>query len=214
MDLAKYIDHTLLKPSATVRDIERLCAEAVEFGFYSVCLNSFFVKTAEAALKSSNVKVCSVIGFPLGSTRAAIKVAEAQQAIFDGAQELDMVINLGMAKAGFWDYVQDDIAAVVEAAAKNALVKVIIECCLLTRGEKKLACLAAKGAGADFVKTSTGFSAGGATTEDVQLMRQTVGETLGVKASGGIRTREDALRMIQAGATRIGTSNGIELIKQ
>jgi deoxyribose-phosphate aldolase len=213
MNLVSYIDHTLLRADATPADIERLCGEAIECGFHSVCVNPVYVQLAASKLVQTEVKTCSVIGFPLGASSTQAKVAEAAQAIRDGAQELDMVIAIGLAKAGEWSAVERDIAAVVEAARDKALVKVIIECCLLSDEEKVAACEAAVHAGADFVKTSTGFSTGGATTGDVKLMRQTVGENLGVKASGGIKTREDALRIIEAGASRLGTSNGIAIIR-
>jgi deoxyribose-phosphate aldolase len=277
--LASSIDHTLLKAEATPAQVRRLCEEALEYGFASVCVNPRFVRLAAGVLggasagapgrasagvlsgsragalgsatASGSVAVCSVIGFPLGATSTEAKVAEARVALLDGARELDMVMAIGAAKAGEWDVVTADIAAVVEAArafetsetsrasgadaasaigssaSTNAngiatgssntakpgtLVKVIIECCLLTDAEKRAACEAAVRGGAAFVKTSTGFSTGGATVEDVRLMRQTVGTTVGVKASGGIKTAEDALRMIEAGATRIGTSNGVAIV--
>jgi deoxyribose-phosphate aldolase len=213
MNLASYIDHTMLRADATPADIERLCGEAIEYGFHSVCVNPVYVQLAANKLAQSKIKTCSVIGFPLGATSTQAKVAEAAQAIRDGAQELDMVISIGLAKTGDWSAVVNDIAAVVEAARDKALVKVIIECCLLSDAEKVAACEAAVRASADFVKTSTGFSTGGATTGDVKLMRQTVGANLGVKASGGIKTRDDALRIIEAGATRLGTSNGIAIIQ-
>jgi deoxyribose-phosphate aldolase len=213
LNLASYIDHTLLRADAAPADIERLCAEAIEYGFHSVCVNPLYVQLAASKLVQTKAKTCSVIGFPLGASSTQAKVAEAVQAIRNGAQELDMVIAIGLAKAGEWGLVESDIAAVVEAARDKALVKIIIECCLLSDEEKVAACEASMRAGADFVKTSTGFSTGGATTGDVKLMRQTVGENLGVKASGGIKTREDALRMIEAGASRLGTSNGIAIVQ-
>jgi deoxyribose-phosphate aldolase len=212
---ASYIDHTLLKAEATSAQVIRLCEEALEYGFASVCVNSRFVRLAADALTGS-VVVCSVIGFPLGAASTRAKVAEANRAVLDGARELDVVMAIGAAKAGKWDEVVDDLAAVVDAARAadetGVIVKVIIECCLLTDAEKAAACEAAVRAGADFVKTSTGFLGGGATVEDVRLMRKVVGPNAGVKASGGIKTAADALRMIEAGATRIGTSNGIAIV--
>lgn len=225
--LASYIDHTLLKAEATSAQVARLCEEALEYGFASVCINSRFARLA-ADMLADSVAVCTVIGFPLGAASAQAKAAEASRAVFDGACELDVVMAIGSAKAGEWDEVIDDLAAVVDAAkavraanaaspkvanATGAVVKVIIECCLLTDAEKVSACKAAVRAGADFVKTSTGFLGGGATVEDVRLMRQAVGPNVGVKASGGIRTAADALRMIEAGATRIGTSNGVAIVR-
>ncbi len=209
--MASYIDHTLLKPEATAEQIRNLCREAVKYNFYSVCINPSYVKTAADALKGSAVKVCAVIGFPLGATTTAVKAYEASEAINNGAAELDMVIHIGALKGGDRDYLKKDIAAVVEAAAGNT-VKVIIETGLLTEEEKKVACKLAMDAGAHFVKTSTGFGPGGATVADIQLMRETVGDALGVKASGGVRTPETAREMLQAGATRIGTSAGILII--
>jgi deoxyribose-phosphate aldolase len=218
--LASYIDHTLLKPAATSVHIEQLCAEAREYGFASVCVNSRFVRLAVDVLADAAdgypVAVCSVIGFPLGAASTQAKAAEARFAVLEGARELDMVMAIGAAKAEEWDEVTDDIAAVVEAAKTaeaGTLVKVIIECFLLTDAQKRAACEAAVSAGADFVKTSTGFLSEGATVGDVRLMREVVGPDVGVKASGGIRTAADAIRMIEAGATRIGTSNGIAIIR-
>jgi deoxyribose-phosphate aldolase len=212
-ELAAKIDHTLLKPEATPEEVEQICKEAIEFGFASVCINPGFVATAKEKLRGSNVKVCSVIGFPLGATTTKSKVYEAEEAIVNGAEEVDMVINVGRLKARDYDYVENDIRAVANAAhAKMAIVKVIIETCLLTDEEKEKACLISKNASADFVKTSTGFSKGGATTADVALMRKVVGEKIGVKASGGVRSYEDAIRMLESGATRIGTSSGVKII--
>jgi deoxyribose-phosphate aldolase len=214
--LASYIDHTLLKAEATSAQVMRFCEEALEYGFASVCVNSRFVRLAVDALTGS-VAVCSVIGFPLGAASTQAKVAEANRAVLDDARELDVVMTIGAAKAGKWDEVVDDLAAVVDAAKTademGVIVKVIIECCLLTDAEKAAACEAAVRAGADFVKTSTGFLGGGATVEDVRLMRKVVGPNVGVKASGGIKTAADALRMIEAGATRIGTSNGVAIVR-
>jgi deoxyribose-phosphate aldolase len=210
MNLARMIDHTLLKPDAVRVEIEQLCAEALHYGFAGVCVNPSYVQTAAKLLRGSSVKVCAVIGFPLGATSTAAKVFETTQTLQDGAQEVDMVINVGMLKSGDCSFVRNDIAAVVEAARiRNAATKVILETCLLTDEEIIIVCSLAKDAGADFVKTSTGFSKGGATVHDIALMRKTVGAAIGVKASGGIRTREQALAMIAAGATRIGTSSSI-----
>ncbi len=210
MNLARMIDHTLLKPDAVRVEIEQLCAEALHYGFAGVCVNPSYVQTAAKLLRGSSVKVCAVIGFPLGATSTAAKVFETTQTLQDGAQEVDMVINVGMLKSGDCSFVRNDIAAVVEAARiRNAATKVILETCLLTDEEIIIVCSLAKDAGADFVKTSTGFSKGGATVHDISLMRKTVGAAIGVKASGGIRTREQALAMIAAGATRIGTSSSI-----
>lgn len=211
--LAGMIDHTLLKPNATPEQITQLCHEAAQYHFASVCVNPVNVKRCAELLKDSEVKVCSVIGFPLGATSTAVKVFETKDAIQNGATEVDMVINIGALKAGQPGVVKKDIEAVVDAAhAENALVKVIIETSLLSDEEKVSASLLAKQAGADFVKTSTGFSTAGATVPDVALMRQTVGPGMGVKAAGGIHTREEADQMIDAGATRIGASAGIRII--
>ncbi|MED1949038.1 deoxyribose-phosphate aldolase [Brevibacillus centrosporus] len=209
--IASYIDHTLLKPEATKDQVMKLCVEAREYGFASVCINPAFVELAASILNSSDAKVCTVVGFPLGANATAIKVEETKQAIRDGAEEIDMVINIGALKAGDSQLVEDDIRAVVDAA-EGSLVKVIIETCLLTREEKILACQLAEKAGAHFVKTSTGFSSGGATPEDVALMKEVVGERLGVKASGGVRDLASAQSMIQAGATRIGSSNSVVIV--
>jgi len=214
-DWASLIDHTLLKPEASKRDIERLCAEAAEFGFASVCVNPAWVKTAAAFLKGSGVPVCTVIGFPLGAAISDVKAFEARRAIFDGAREVDMVINIGALKSGDICTVEDDIRAVASAAHENGvLCKVIIETALLTDDEKVTACLAAKNAGADFVKTSTGFSKGGATVHDIALMRRAVGSDLGVKASGGVKGIDDARAMFEAGATRIGASVGVKIAQE
>lgn len=214
-DWASLIDHTLLKPEASETDIRRLCDEAAKFGFASVCVNPGWVKRASEFLKGSKVVVCTVIGFPLGATLPDVKAYEARRAIFDGAREVDMVINIGKLKSGDICAVEDDIRAVAEAAHENrVLCKVIIETALLTNEEKVTACLAAKNAGADFVKTSTGFSKGGATVEDILLMRRTVGRSLGVKASGGVKGIEDARAMFEAGATRIGASVGVKIAQE
>ena len=212
-ELAQMIDHTLLKPEATPGQIDRLCAEARQYGFASVCVNPVHVARCAEALRGSAVKVCTVIGFPLGANTSAVKAFEAVKAIQDGAIELDMVINIGALKAGELAQVRQDIRQVVEAvSASAALVKVIIEACLLTDEEKVTACQLAKQAGADYVKTSTGFSTGGATPEDVTLMRRTVGPEIGVKAAGGVRTLADAQRMIEAGASRLGVSAGVKIL--
>lgn len=204
-ELAAKIDHTLLKADATRADILRVCEEAKTYHTASVCVNAFWVPVVAKALAGSGVKTCCVVGFPLGAMSSAAKAFEAREAVAAGAQEVDMVLNVGLARGGEWDAVEADIAAVVQAAGQ-ATVKVILETCLLTDAQKRRACEAAKAAGAGFVKTSTGFSAGGATEADVRLMREAVGPDMGVKASGGIRTREDAERMLAAGANRIGAS--------
>lgn len=211
-ELAKMIDHTLLKPEAKEEDVKKLCEEALEYNFASVCVNPTYVPIASEMLKGSDVKVCTVIGFPLGANSSQTKAFESGDAIKNGAEEVDMVINIGAVKSGQWEKVENDIKAVVESAKDKALVKVILETCLLTDDEKVKACECSVKAGADFVKTSTGFSKSGATIEDVKLMRQTVGKGLGVKASGGVRDREGALSMIEAGATRIGASSGIKIV--
>jgi len=212
--MARMIDHTLLKPDATTDKIRQLCLEARQHHFASVCINPSYVKRCTELLHGSDVKVCTVIGFPLGATTTAVKVCEAKNALENGAAELDMVINIGALKSGDNNLVGRDIHEVVKAGhAGGALVKVIIETALLTDEEKVTACLLAKDAGADFVKTSTGFSSGGATAQDVALMRQTVGPEMGVKAAGGIHTRAEAEEMITAGATRIGASAGINIIQ-
>ena len=210
-DLAKYIDHTLLKADATKEQIIKICDEAKEYKFASVCVNSSYVPLVAEQLSASGVKTCCVVGFPLGAASTEAKVQETIDSIKKGADEVDMVINIGAVKSKDWAFVKDDIENVVLAARGKALVKVIIEDCLLTDEEKVKVCAIAKMAGADFVKTSTGFSTGGATVSDVKLMRQTVGEDMGVKASGGVKDYKTAKAMIEAGATRIGTSNGISI---
>lgn len=210
--IASMIDHTLLKPEATPAQIEKLCAEAAEYHFASVCVNPVYIPLAARLLKGTGVKVCCVVGFPLGAIAPEQKAAEAASCVAMGAEELDMVIHVGAAKAGDWALVQRDIEGVVKAAAGHT-VKVIIETCLLTDEEKVKACEVAKAAGAHFVKTSTGFSTGGATTHDIALMRKTVGPEMGVKASGGIRDYETAMAMIEAGANRIGASAGIAIVE-
>ena len=212
MKLNKYIDHTLLKPDASQEQIETLIEEAKKYDFASVCVNPTWVNFAAQALKATDVKVCTVIGFPLGANTPELKAFETSDAIQNGANEVDMVINIGALKSRNFDLVERDIRAVVEAA-KGTLVKVIIETCLLTDDEKVRACQLAQKAGADFVKTSTGFSTGGATVVDVALMRKTVGPDMGVKASGGARSYEDALAFIKAGATRIGASSGVAIME-
>src|SRR6478735_6893001 len=214
-DWASLVDHTLLKPEATDDDIKKLCQEAASYRFASVCVNPTWVRVAACNLKGSGVPVCTVIGFPLGATLPDVKAYEARRAIFDGAREVDMVINIGALKSGDDCTVEDDIRAVAEAAHENhILCKVIIETALLNDEEKVRACLAAKNAGADFVKTSTGFSKGGANVHDVSLMRKTVGRALGVKASGGVKGIEDARAMFEAGATRIGASVGVKIAQE
>lgn len=210
--LAKMIDHTQLKPDTPQSKIEEICKEAKEYGFASVCVNPHWVPLCYDMLKDSDVKVCTVIGFPLGANSKEVKAFETKQAIEQGATEVDMVINIGALKSGDLDTVKADIEAVVRAAAGKALTKVIIETSLLTEEEKVTACKLAKEAEADFVKTSTGFSGGGATVEDVRLMRETVGSEMGVKASGGVRDREGADAVIEAGATRIGASAGVAIV--
>lgn len=211
MDYAKMIDHTLLKTDAQKKDLDKLLLEAKKYNFMSVCVSPIWVKYAAEQLKDTNVKVCTVIGFPQGATPTEVKVFETKNAIENGATEVDMVIPVGVLKDKDYIAVENDIRAVVEAAKSKALTKVIIETCLLTDEEKIMACKLSKSAGADFVKTSTGFSTAGATVKDIRLMRETVGEQMGVKASGGVRSREDADAMIKAGATRIGTSNGVKI---
>jgi deoxyribose-phosphate aldolase len=213
-ELARMIDHTLLKPEATPAEVERLCREALMHHFASVCINPIFVPMATRKLAGSDVAVCTVVGFPLGATSTAMKVCEAEMAIAQGATEIDMVIPVGMLKAGKLDLVRGDVAAVAAVChTHRALLKVIIEAGLLTDAEKVTACELCKAAHADFVKTSTGFAKGGATVEDVALMRATVGPALGVKAAGGIGSYADALAMIEAGATRIGASRGVQIVE-
>lgn len=214
-DWASLIDHTLLKPEASESDIKKLCDEAAQYGFASVCVNPSWVKKASEFLRGTNVPVCTVIGFPLGATISDVKAYETRRAIFNGAREVDMVINIGALKSGDDCTVEDDIRAVVEAAHENGILcKVIIETALLTDEEKVRACLASKNAGADFVKTSTGFAKGGATVDDIALMRRAVGKGLGVKASGGVKGIEDAKAMVEAGATRIGASVGVKIAQE
>ena len=214
-EVAAVIDHTLLKPDATEAEIRKLCDEAREYGFASVCVNPSWVPLAAKLLKGSKSKVCTVVGFPLGATSTVAKACETQEALADGAKEIDMVINVGALKSGKRDEVENDVRVIAGVAHKaGAICKVIIETCLLSHAEKVLASQIAKTAGADFVKTSTGFSTGGATTEDVKLMRETVGLAMGVKASGGIRTLSDLRAMVAAGATRIGASAGVKIVQE
>lgn len=213
-ELAKMIDHTILKADATEANVINICEEALDFEFASVCVNTYYVPLVANKLKGSNVKTCCVVGFPLGAMSSKAKAAETALAIEDGAQEIDMVINVGLLKSGKVDEVQKDIEAVVNATQGKASVKVIIETCLLTDEEKKIACELAKAAKADFVKTSTGFSTGGATVEDIALMRKAVGSEMGVKASGGIRDFEKAMQMKAAGASRIGASASISIVTE
>ncbi len=211
--LAKYFDHTILKPSATAAEVKIICEEAIECGFFSVCVNPVHVKTVKTLLAGTEIKVCSVVGFPLGAHTSFIKAMETEQAISDGADEIDMVINVGALKDKKFDFVKNDIQGVVKAAG-GKVVKVIIETCLLEDSEIVEACNLARKADAHFVKTSTGFAGGGATAADVALMRKTVGSDLQIKASGGIKTLEDTKQMIDAGADRIGASAGVAIMKE
>lgn len=213
MNYNKYIDHTLLKPDCLDKDIEKLCSEAKEYDFASVCVNSSYVKKCVELLKGATVKVCTVVGFPLGACSTEAKLAETKKALEDGASEIDMVINISRLKCHDDKYVENEISVLKKACGNNVL-KVIIETCLLTDEEKIRACLDAVNAHADFVKTSTGFSTGGATVEDVKLMKQTVQDKALVKASGGIKDKDTFLKMIEAGASRIGASKGVEIIKE
>ena len=217
--LAKTIDHTLLKAIATAEQVRELCAEAKKYGFASVCVNPYWVPVCARELQGSGVVVCTVVGFPLGASAPAIKAAEAKLAVAQGAREIDMVINLGAAKSGDWRAVEEDIAGVVQACVEaapkgEAIVKTIIETCYLSDAEKARACEVATKAGAAFVKTSTGFGTGGATAEDVRLMRKAVGDKLRVKASGGIRSYHDAILMLDAGADRIGASSSVAIVSE
>ena len=210
-NIAKMIDHTVLKAFSTREDVIKVCKEAKEYGFFSVCINPTYIELAKKELEGSTVKVCTVIGFPLGANTSEVKAFETKDAIAKGAHEVDMVINIGALKDKDYDLVYKDIKAVVDAANKEALVKVIIETCYLTDEEKKIACELSVKAGADYVKTSTGFGTGGSTPEDIKLMRDVVGPNIGVKASGGVRTTEDAIKVIDAGASRIGASASISI---
>ena len=214
-DLAGFIDHTLLKPDATLAEIDQLCDEALRFSFASVCVNGVHVRRCADILQGSGVSVCAVVGFPLGAMAPEVKVYEARRAVEDGACEIDMVINVGALKSGDDAFVRRDVAGVAEVCHRlGAKLKVILETALLTDPEKVRGCAAAKSAGADFVKTSTGFSKGGATVEDVALMRRAVGPTLGIKAAGGVRTAEDARKLVEAGATRLGASASVAIVSQ
>lgn len=210
MDLARYIDHTILKPDATSQDVHRLCREAAEHRFAAVCVNPCYVELAVRLLAGTGVKVATVIGFPLGSNLSAVKAFEAKQAILQGAEEIDMVINIGAAKQGNWEVVLNDIRQVVEGASGRT-VKVIVETALLTEDEKKQVCSLVLASGAHYIKTSTGFASSGAVVEDIELFKDIVGEKIHIKASGGIRTRQDAEAMIAAGASRLGTSAGVSI---
>ncbi|HBT18797.1 MAG TPA: deoxyribose-phosphate aldolase [Clostridiaceae bacterium] len=211
--LAKHIDHTLLKPEGTEKELTKLCQEAREYNFFSVCVNPCNIVKAKELLEGTDTKVCTVVGFPLGQMTTEAKSFETKEAVFLGAEEVDMVINIGKLKDGDYDYVLEDIRGVVLAAG-GVLTKVIIEACLLTDEEKVKACELAKAAGADYVKTSTGFSKSGATTEDIALMRKTVGPEMGVKASGGIRTLADAMAMVENGASRLGLSASVAIVNE
>lgn len=214
MDLGKYIDHTVLKPDANEEDVIKMCEEAIQYAFASVCINPSYVKLVSEKLGGTHVKTCTVIGFPLGATPKEVKVFETRTAIANGAEEIDMVINIGALKSGSYHIIEEEIKAVVHEAKGKAHVKVIIETCLLTDEEKEKACVLSVNAGADFVKTSTGFSSGGATLDDVKLMKQVVAGQAKVKASGGVRDYKTALAMIEAGADRIGTSSGIKIVTE
>jgi deoxyribose-phosphate aldolase len=214
MNLNLYIDHTLLKPDASFTQIEKICQEAKENNFFSVCVNSYYVKACVQLLSGSSVKVCTVVGFPLGASTMETKRFEAMKAVAEGAKEIDMVMNISAVKSGNWQYVLDDMSSLAQVChQQGAILKVIFENCLLTDEEKKKACEMAVKAKVDFVKTSTGFSTGGATIEDIKLMRSIVGPDMGVKASGGIRNTETAMAMLAAGATRLGTSASVEIVK-
>lgn len=212
MELNRMIDHTILKPDATIEDIERVAEEARQYNFFSVCINPCFVSIMKKLLKGSDVKTCTVIGFPLGANTPTIKAKEALEAVDNGADEIDMVINITMAKAHDYDYIEKEVH-LVKANCRGKLLKVILETCLLSNEEIMEVCKAAVRGGADYVKTSTGFSKGGATLEAVEIMRQSVPSYVGVKASGGIRTKEDAIKMVEHGATRIGTSNSVKIVE-
>lgn len=212
--VSSMIDHTLLKGDCTKKEVENICMEAIKYKFASVCINPSFVMLCSELLKDTEVKVCTVIGFPLGSNSTYTKVFEAKDAVLNGAEEIDMVINIGKLKDKDYDYIREEIKSVVEAVEGKAIVKVIIETCLLSNEEKVIACELSKEAGAHFVKTSTGFSKGGATEEDIKLMRETVGDNMGVKASGGIRDLKTLLSMVQNGASRIGASASIKIIDE
>jgi deoxyribose-phosphate aldolase len=216
IELANLIDHTLLKPYSSEEDIKRICQEAIEYGFWSVCVNPSYVSLASHCVRNTNVKVCSVLSFPFGSNTLEVKLLEAKKAIQDGANEIDMVINLGALRSGRYEIVKNEIKKVVDQgkSQKNTIIKVIIETGLLTKKEKIFACKIVQESGADFVKTSTGFNGPGATVSDVKLLRKIVGPDFGVKASGGIRTYINMLKLIEAGANRIGTSSGIAILNE
>lgn len=214
IDLARMIDHTLLKPEAKPDDIRRLCGEGIKYGFATICVNPCYVKLASEELKGSKVKVCSVSGFPLGANRSELKLKEAETGCRDGASEIDMVINIGALKSGDYRLIEKEIKLILKAIGKGKILKVILETSLLTSEEKIIGAKIVKESGAHFVKTSTGFGPGGATVEDVVLLRNAVGENLGVKASGGIRDYKKALELIQAGANRIGTSAGVKIMEE
>lgn len=212
-DMASIIDHTLLKPEATSRDIEQLCDEAKTYGFAAVCVNPCWVPLCVRLLKSSQVKVCTVVGFPLGTSTTESKVSEAKQAVMQGAQEVDMVLNVGMLKSGEYQYVENEIKAIVNECRDEAKVKVILETGLLSEEEIRIACRISRDSGAHYVKTSTGFGPRGASTQDIEIMKSEVGQAMGIKASGGIRDRQFAEELVRAGATRIGTSSGRTMIE-
>ncbi|HEY8803997.1 MAG TPA: deoxyribose-phosphate aldolase [Clostridium sp.] len=214
MEISKYIDHTILKPDATADEVKKVCSEAREYNFASVCINPYYAKLVSTQLVGTDVKTCVVVGFPLGANTQEVKAFESSNAVANGAQEVDMVINIAALKDKEYDVVANDIKAVVASVKGKALVKVIIECCLLTKEEMVMACKLSLKAGTDFVKTSTGFSTSGAKPEDVKLMRETVGENIGVKAAGGIRDYKTTMEMINAGANRIGASAGIVIVKE
>ncbi len=214
MKYANYIDHTLLKPDATIKDIKKLCKEALEYEFFSVCVNPSYVKISRKYLKNSPVKVCSVIGFPLGNNTTKVKVYEAKQAIKDGAQEIDIVINIAKLKDKKYAYIEKELSSIVKASRGKALVKVIIETCLLTNEEIKKACEIIYASGVDYVKTSTGFSKSGATIEDVELIKEICKDKILIKASGGINNFDFMKSLIAAGASRIGTSHGVEIMEE
>lgn len=213
-DVTSYIDHTLLKPEAVKSQFEQLCEEAAKYGFYSVCVNSYWADFCSRRLRGSDVKVCCVVGFPLGAADSRTKGFETRNAIENGASEIDMVINIGALKSGDLNEVEEDIRHVIRACRSTTVTKVILETCLLTDDEKVLACEISKKAGADFVKTSTGFSKAGATVQDIALMRRVIGPEMGVKAAGGVRTFDDAKLMIESGATRIGASASVKIVTQ
>lgn len=214
-NIAGYIDHTLLKPEVTKSQVQKLCVEALKYKFASVCVNPCYISEAKRILEGSEVKVCCVVGFPLGAGSKEAKVSETEDALQKGAQEVDMVLSIGAVKSDDWEYVEKEIEEIAKVVHKdNKILKVILEICLLTKDEIEKACLVAEKAGADFVKTSTGFSYGGAKADDVRLMRKTVKANVGVKASGGISTYSQAIAMIEAGANRIGTSHGVEIAEE